>query len=389
MKPSSDRILTTHVGSLPRPESLRDALLHGASHNPDDAFRAQVRAAVEDVVSKQVEAGIDIVSDGEMGKPGFEIYIADRFDGVALESDPVGSAATLPSDLLAHPDAISYARGGVEEAAEEGIERDEAMIRVNDGPISYGHEDRLEEELEIFGAALKGSSARGFLPSSSPLIAPTMRSDHYDNPLELFEALTAAFAVEYRRIVDAGYFVQIDLPEIPAKHWAAPDLPLEHWREGIRAGIGYLNKALEGVDPDMVRVHLCWGNYPGPHDTDLPARDVLDLVYEINASGISIEAANPQHQHEWKVFEELPLPEGKYVMPGVIDVCAMHVEHPEAVAERIERYASVVGKERVVASTDCGFGTSAGRDNIAPSVVWSKLESLAEGASLATARLWS
>jgi len=388
MGPSSERILTTHVGSLPRPPRLRDALVHGASADPDEAFRVLVREAIADVVAKQVEAGIDIVSDGEMGKPGFITYLADRMDGVSFEYNPTGNAP-VPSDLARHPDALAFARRGVDEAAQSGEMREEAMQWVNSGAVAYAHEERLAEELSAFAGALEGTPARGFLPATSPFVAAVMRRDHYADPAELFEALAQAFAVEYRAIVDAGFQVQIDLPEIPAKHWGAPDMPLEQWRALIANGIHYLNAALEGIDPSAVRVHLCWGNYPGPHDTDLPLRDILDLVYDINADGISVEAANSQHQHEWKVFEELPLPEGKYVVPGVIDVCAMHVEHPEVVAQRIERYASVVGRENVVASTDCGFGTSAGRDNLPPSVVWTKLASLAQGARIASARLWA
>jgi 5-methyltetrahydropteroyltriglutamate--homocysteine methyltransferase len=390
MKPGSDRILTTHVGSLPRPDELRRALMRGASHEPDESFRGQVREAVREIVEKQVQAGIDIVSDGEMGKPGFIVYVADRLSGVSFEPNPVGTVPTLPADLLDHPDAIAFARRGVEEAAEEGAMREEAMSFVNSGEVTYAHPDRLNADLEIFTQALEGKGVVGaFVPATSPLIANAMRRDHYSDPAELLGALASALAVEYRAIVDAGLYVQIDLPEIPAKHWGAPDLPLEQWRENVRLGVGYLNRALAGIDPDKARIHLCWGNYPGPHDRDLPIRDILDLAYEINASGISLEAANPQHQHEWKVFEELPLPEGKYLMPGVIDVCAMHVEHPEAVAQRIERYASVVGRENIIASTDCGFGTSAGRDNVPPSVAWAKLASLAEGARLASQRLWS
>lgn len=165
-------------------------------------------------------------------------------------------------------------------------------------------------------------------------------------------------------------------------------MPIDQWREMVRNGIGDLNAALDGVDPERVRVHLCCGNYPGPHDTDMAPREVLDLVYDINASGISLEAANPRHEHKWKVFEELPLPDGKYVIPGVVDVCSIYVKHPEVVAQRIERYASVVGSENVVAGTDCGFGSSAARENVPESVVWSKLESIAQGARLASARLW-
>jgi 5-methyltetrahydropteroyltriglutamate--homocysteine methyltransferase len=390
MKLDIDRIPTTHVGSLPRPDELRSALMHGASHEPDEAFRGQVRAAVDEVVGRQVAAGIDVISDGEMGKPGFIIYVADRLAGVSFEPNPIGTSPTLPADLLEHPDAIAYARRGVEEAAEEGAMREESMAWVNSGPVEYAHPERLAADLEIFRAAVDGEDVVGaFVPASSPFIAAAMRLDHYSDREELYEALARAFAVEYRSIVDAGFYLQIDLPEIPAKHWGAPDLPLDQWREHVRHGIGYLNKALAGIDPERVRVHLCWGNYPGPHDHDLPIRDVLDLVYEIDASGISLEAANPRHEHEWKVFEELPLPEGKYVIPGVIDVCAIHVEHPEVVAQRIERYASVVGRENVVASTDCGFGTSAGRDNLPRSVVWAKLASLAEGARLASQRLWN
>ena len=388
MGPSTDRILTTHVGSLPRPKALRDALMHGASGHPDDAFLEQVSAAVTDVVDKQVAAGIDIVSDGEMGRAGYIIYIADRMAGVTLEPSPVGAAAAIPSDLLAHPDAVEFSRRGIEEAADEGTLREEAIAFVNSGPISYAHPERLETSLRTFSSALEPHGARGFVSAVSPFVGPVMRLDHYGDIGELSAALALTFAVEYRTVVDAGFTLQIDLPEITAKHWAAHEMPIDQWRQIVRAGIGYLNTALDGIDPDRVRVHLCWGNYPGPHDTDMPLREVLDLVYTINASGISLEAANPRHEHEWKVFEELPLPDGKYLIPGVVDVCSTYVEHPEVVAQRIERYASVVGRENVVAGTDCGFGSSAGRENVPESIVWSKLESISQGARLASERLW-
>ncbi len=389
MGPSPDRILTTHVGSLPRPKALRDVLMHGASGRPDEAFLEQVRAAVVDVVERQVRAGIDIVSDGEMGRPGYILYIADRLAGVTLEASAAGTERMIPSDLLAHPDAIEFALTGVEEAAQEGLLRDEVTTIVNSGPVSYGHPERLDASLAMFSAALEPHGARGFVSAVSPFVAGMMRLDHYADRGELLTDLTQAFAVEYRRVVDAGFTLQIDLPEATAKHYAANDMPIDEWRAIVQNGIGYLNTALEGIDPDRVRVHLCWANYPGPHDTDMPLREVLDLVYGINANGIALEAANPRHEHEWKVFEELPLPAGKYVIAGVVDTCSLFVEHPEVVAQRLERYASVVGRENVVAGSDCGFGSSAGRINLPESVVWSKLESIGEGARLASERLWA
>jgi 5-methyltetrahydropteroyltriglutamate--homocysteine methyltransferase len=205
-------------------------------------------------------------------------------------------------------------------------------------------------------------------------------------PAELSETLAAAFAVEYRKIVDAGFRLQIDLPEITAKHWGAPDLPLAQWRDLLAPAWDIC----AGRSPASIRIWSestsAGGTTRGPRDRDLPVGDVVDLVYENDANGISLEAANPRHQHESKVIEALPLPDGKYVIPGVIDTCAMHVEDPEVVAQRIERYASVVGRERIIAGADCGFGTPAGQDNLRPSVVWSKLASLSEGARLASRR---
>jgi 5-methyltetrahydropteroyltriglutamate--homocysteine methyltransferase len=391
MERSTDRILTTHVGSLPRPPELEVILTdpdRGLSRGP--AFDELVRTAIDDTVRKQVAAGIDVVSDGEMGKTGFFLYIADRLSGMQIETSMDGVESMLPPDVKEYPETIDRALPGVTQAIKDGRWLELACVFVNDDPVTYVGSEQLASQLEMFRSALENQPVvEAFVPAASFQIAGMLTTEmtHYKTRDELMEALAAAFAQEYRAIVDAGFVLQIDMPEI-ANRPTNSDIPLEDYRKHVAAYVELLNRALAGIDPERVRVHLCWGNWPGPHHLDGPLTNVLDLVYGISANGISVEAANPRHAHEWKVFEEFPLPEGKFVIPGVIDVCSTHIEHPEAVAQRIVQYANVVGRENVIASTDCGFGTSAGQRNVMPRIAYAKLASLAEGARLATKELW-
>ena len=390
IQPSSSRVLTTHAGSLPRPADVRAVLMRGGDRS-DDAIRQRMREAVAEAVGRQVDSGIDVVSDGETGKVGFILYVADRLAGVSLERTVDGVYSRHgPADLRDYPEALGFAFAGTAISGEQeaGI-REETTMLVNDGPITYTGAAQLAEGLDSLRAALEGRDVEdAFLPAISPSIAAMqMVRRHYESHAELLEALGEALAHEYRAVVDAGFILQVDTPDITGKHVLGFDMSLQAYREQVAVQIDVLNRALRGIDPSRVRIHLCWGNYPGPHHHDLPLRDVIDLAYRVNAAGISVEAANPRHEHEWTVFEEAPLPEGKYVIPGVIDVCSPYIEHPEVVAQRIERYARVVGVENVVAGTDCGFGSTAGRTNVPERIVWAKLSSLAEGAKRAASRL--
>ena len=382
MKRSTDRILTTHTGSLPRPPDLVPMLLGETEATDRDAVRQRVRAAVREAVEKQVAAGIDVVSDGEMGKPGFAHYVADRLTGF---QGPAAPRPFHPRDLLDYPEVERRLMGGEAEA------RPRPPMPTNDGPIAYVGQQHLAADLETLAVSLAGQPvAEAFLPAVSPgSVAMLMGTTHFPHRREFLIALADGLGEEYRTIVDRGFVLQVDCPDLAlGRHVEFADRTVAEFRAVAELHVEALNRALTGIDPDRVRVHVCWGNYPGPHHHDVALRDIIDLVYRINAAGLSIEGANPRHEHEWRVFEEMPLPAGKVLIPGVIDTCTNYIEHPEVVAQRITRYAGVVGREHVIAGTDCGFATMAGRSAVVPGVAYAKLASLAEGARLASAALW-
>jgi 5-methyltetrahydropteroyltriglutamate--homocysteine methyltransferase len=382
MKRSTERILTTHTGSLARPPELLRLLTDRAEGRPADeaVFREQVRSAVREAVRRQAEAGVDVVSDGEMGKAGFANYVMDRMTGFGGEDS---AGLFRPRDLL---DFLEMSRRlfGSQPSTR-------ARRPANDGPISYVGRAELASDLSTFGAALEGVAvAEAFLPAASPgCVVQIMPTTHYGSRREYLFALADALRVEYRAIAEAGYTLQVDCPDIAmGRHVEFGDRPLAEFMANLELHVEALNHALEGIDPERVRVHVCWGNYAGPHHHDVALRDILDAVYRVNANGISVEAANPRHEHEWTVFAEQPPPPGKYVIPGVIDSCTNYIEHPQLVAQRITRYAQVLGRENVVAGTDCGFGTFAGSSTVDPDVAYAKLTSLAQGARIASADLW-
>ncbi len=382
MKRSTQRILTTHTGSLPRPPDLLPILLGETSTAAgDDGARERVRHAVSDAVARQVAAGIDVVSDGEMGKPGFAHYITERLTGFGGQAAP---RPFNPRDLADFPEVAKNLFAS-------GDGRPRPPMPVNDGPMTYDGFDQLDDEIATFTAALAGQPvSEAFLPAVSPgTVAMLMGTTFFDSQRDYLFALADALGEEYRAIVARGFLLQVDCPDLAlGRHVEFADRPLEDFRASAETRVAALNHALSGIDPDRVRVHVCWGNYPGPHHHDVPLADILDIVYALNANGLSVEGANPRHEHEWTVFRAHPLPEDKVLIPGVIDTCINYIEHPEVVAQRIERYAAVVGRERVIAGTDCGFGTMAGRSAVVPDVAYAKLASLAEGARRASARLW-
>ena len=383
MKRSTERILTTHTGSLPRPADLAAALL-GSDGSPSDSnhIRELVRDAVREVVHRQVAAGIDVVSDGEMGKPGFAHYVKDRLTGFQGQAAP---RPFRPRDLLDFPEVARRL------FVADGKELPRPSMPTNDGPIAYIGWDELAADLDTLSAEVENQSvAEAFLPAVSPgCVAMLMGTTHFDSRRDFLYALADALREEYRAIVGRGLLLQIDCPDLAlGRHLEFSDLSMAEFRGAIELHVEALNHALEGIDPDRVRIHVCWGNYPGPHHHDVPLADILEILYQVNANGLSIEGANPRHEHEWAVFEEIPLPADKVLIPGVIDTCTNYIEHPETVAQRIERYARVVGRERVIAGTDCGFATMAGRSAVVPDVAYAKLASLAEGARRASSRLW-
>ena len=384
MKRSSDRILTTHSGSLPRPDSLVHLMVAREQGKPVDAIElaGSVRAAVSDVVRHQVDVGIDVLSDGEMSKIGFANYVKDRLTGFEGESNPV-----VAQDVLDHPDLrVRMFRRN------EGSES-RYFTPACTGPISLSDKDAVHQDIANLKAALalqQSQSTEAFLPAASPgTIAQVMQNHYYPTQEAYLYALADAMRYEYQAIAAAGLLVQLDCPDLAMqRHTRFAEAPLDEFRRQAQQNIEVLNYALSGISPEQVRVHVCWGNYPGPHHRDVPLKDILDLLLTIQGNALSIEAANPRHEHEWKVFEDVRLPGGKVLIPGLIDTCSTYVEHPEVVAQRLVRFAGVVGRENLIAGTDCGFGTFVGAAAVAHSVAWAKLQSLVEGARLASQALW-
>lgn len=383
MKRSTDRILTTHCGSLPRPPELMPLLQdRGFGRKVDAAaFAAAVKAAVKDVVGRQLAAGVDIVSDGEMSKIGFFNYVKDRLTGFTGQS-----GAFMPRDLADYPEAAQRMFGR-EAAGGPSL----ATVRPgNDGGITYTGTDQLEADIANLREAVAGRGVEAFLPAVAPgTVVQNMATTHYPTRTAYLYALADALRVEYRAISGAGLLLQVDCPDLAMdRHAEFADAPIDEFRRHIAEHVEVVNHALAGIDPARVRVHVCWGNYPGPHHRDVALEEIIDIVYRLRADGISVEAANPRHEHEWLVFKDHPLPDGRYLIPGVIDTNSTYIEHPMVVSQRLQRFAGVVGKENLVAGTDCGFGTMA-TGTLVPKVVYAKLVSLAEGARQATAELWS
>jgi 5-methyltetrahydropteroyltriglutamate--homocysteine methyltransferase len=385
MKTSSDRILTTHTGSLPRPQALIDLILRRERGEPIDetAFEAATAAAVDAVVGQQARAGVDVVSDGEMSKPSYATYVRHRVSGI--EPDPraaeKGRDIMVGRDMLAHPDFAARRRNFSDTPFPGCI-----------GPLRYQGSDALGRDI----ARLKATAARAqpvelFMTAPSPgILTRFIINLHYPNEDAYVAALAEVMRTEYRTIVEAGLVLQIDCPDLGScRNNQYRDLSDEAFRRIAARNIDALNAATEGLPADRMRLHICWGNYEGPHDFDLPLTQVIDLVFQARPQAISIEAANPRHDHEWEDLREIDIPDDKILIPGVIDSTTNFVEHPRLVAQRIGRYADLVGRERVIAGVDCGFGTAVRTDPIvADSIVWAKLRALSEGAAIASKRLW-
>ncbi len=380
MRQSTDRILTTHVGSLPRPKDVSDMLFgrEGGAEVDEAAFTAAVARAVTDVVARQKAAGVDIPSDGEMSKISYATYISERLTG--FEGD---SPRRVPADLAAIP---AYAERLARAGGTPAYKRPRCT-----GPIAVRTMQPLEDDLARFGSALAAAGYReGFMNAAAPgVIALFQPNEFYRTQDAYLQALAAAMAPEFRRIAEAGLVLQVDSPDLAlGRHTMYPDLDEDGFVHAVGAHVAALNAALAGIPKDRVRLHLCWGNYEGPHTCDIPLQRILPTVLTINAGALSFEGANPRHAHEWAVFEQPGLPEDLLLIPGVLDSTTNFVEHPDLVAERIVRFAGVVGRERVIAGSDCGFSTFAGFGTVYPDIVWMKLESLAEGARRASAKLW-
>jgi len=380
MKRSNQRILTTHTGSLPRPADLVEMIQarENGEISDDASFNLRVKAAVAETVSRQIEAGLDVVSDGEMGKPSFASYVKNRiagFDGQNPEPRIFTDRAEFP-EWNARSSPISTAL---------------SVRPMCTGPLSWTDKAAVQIDIDNFQSALEGADHEdAFIPSASlGIISEIMHNRYYPSEEAYLYALADVMKEEYQAIAQAGLVLQIDAPDAAmGRHSQFGFQTLSEFRSALAQRIEALNHALEGIPPEQIRFHLCWGNYEGPHHHDVPLRDIVDLVLRVNAGAYSVEAANPRHEHEWRVWEQVKLPDGKVLIPGVIDSTTHFVEHPELVAQRIVRLANLVGKENVIAGTDCGFSTSAGVPRVDQAVMWAKFRTLAEGAKLATRELW-
>ncbi len=380
MRRSTARFLTTHTGSLPRPDDLIRMMFAKEEGVPVDggALAARVRTAVAEVVGAQAQAGIDVLNDGELSKPSYATYVKDRLDGFGGTSQPLQYR-----DLVDFPGMARRVFGDPGRARRK-TPACTGPIRVRDPHAAQVDADNLRAGLGAHAAA------EGFLSAASPgVVSLFFRNDHYPSHEAYLFAIAEAMKHEYEAVARAGFVLQVDCPDLAmGRHIQFAALPLEEFRRMARLHIEALNHALANVPPDQARLHLCWGNYEGPHHYDVPLADIIDVVFTARPDGISFEAANPRHGHEWRVFERVKLPAGKTIIPGVIDSTTNFIEHPELVAERIGRYARLVGRENVIAGTDCGFGTWVGQAAVDPDIVWAKLASLAAGARLASREFW-
>jgi 5-methyltetrahydropteroyltriglutamate--homocysteine methyltransferase len=384
MHTSQSRILTTHVGSLPRSNEVVD-LLERREHEPHAAlpqFGTTMRKAVAAIVKRQVDIGIDAVSDGETSKINYATYVRNRLTGF---SDQGSTEPARP-----HLDLAPFPELRRKMALLTGSRRSKRVACI--GPVEYCGHAALAEDLAHMKAAVAGAApVDAFLNAASPgVVASFLPNRYYPSHEAYIEAVAAAMREEYEAIVAAGFVLQIDCPDLAmSRHTAFQELSEEQFLKRAQFHVEILNGAVANIEPDKLRVHVCWGNYEGPHTHDVALAKILKNILALKAKAFSIEAANPRHDHEWTLWNEFALPDDKILLPGVIDTSTNYVEHPDLVAQRIVRFANVLGRDRVMASTDCGFGTSAGYGKIDPAIAFLKLAALVEGAARASEQLWS
>jgi len=388
MRTSSERILTTHVGSLIRPHALQEIMRAKQARQPYDAaaYESCLKDAVAEVVRRQGQIGIDVVSDGEFGKSiSWAQYALTRLSG--FERRSIKTDAANPFKRGA--DRTKFAEFYEELDEKQAVSTTTEAICT--GPISYVGNDELERDIRNFKTALaKVKVEEAFLPVAAPAsVIPDRKNEYYKNDEELQVAIAAAMRTEYKTIVDAGFIVQLDDARSAVTYdRMVPPGSFADYKRWLETQIEILNHAIEGLPQDRVRYHICWGSWPGPHTSDVPLKDIVDVVLKAKVGAFVIEGANPRHEHEWKVWKDAKLAPGQILIPGVISHATNVVEHPELVAERIVRLANLVGRENVIAGTDCGFAQGPFYRRVHPSIMWAKLEALAEGARLASKELW-
>lgn len=380
MQRSTDRFLTTHTGSLPRPEDLIKAMYAKEEGVPVDAeaLAARVRTAVAELVKKQADAGIDLINDGEMSKPSYATYIKDRLDGFG------GTGNTfIYQDVHEFPMLERRVFG------DPG--RSRRKTPACNAPISVRDKQAPITDADNLKAALAGVTARGgFMSAASPgVVSLFFRNDYYKDFESYIYAIADAMRYEYEVVANAGFVLQIDCPDLGmGRHIQYADLSVPEFRKRAQIHVEALNHALANIPREQLRMHVCWGNYEGPHHRDVPLADIIDIVFSARPNAISFEAANPRHAHEWTLFETVKLPEGKVLIPGVLESKSNFIEHPELIAQRIGRYARLVGRENVIAGSDCGYGTWVGQAAVDPDVVFAKFKAMAEGAAIASKQFW-
>jgi 5-methyltetrahydropteroyltriglutamate--homocysteine methyltransferase len=378
---STDRFLTTHTGSLPRPDDLIRMMYAKEEGVPVDpvALGARVRDAVAEVVKKQADAGVDLINDGELSKPSYATYVKDRLSGFG------GTGNTFVYQDLDDFPKLRQKVFGDPGRSRRKTPACNAPISVRDPQAAVTDADNLKSAL---GAV---TSRGGFMSAASPgVVAVFFRNDHYKSDEEYLYAIAEAMRAEYEAVAKAGFVLQIDCPDLAmGRHIKYHDADLKTFRKAAEMNVAALNHAVANIPVDQLRMHVCWGNYEGPHHCDVPLADVIDIVFKAKPAAISFEAANPRHAHEWTLFESVKLPDGKVLIPGVIESKANFIEHPELIAQRIARYAKLVGRENVMAGNDCGYGTWVGQAAVDPDVVWAKLAALAEGARIASKQFWN
>ena len=385
---STERILVTHTGSLPRPRDLIEVILaenEGRAVDPAD-YEDKLRRAVHDMVRRQMDLGVDIVDDGELSKRGFAVYAHQRLDGLS----PTGRVRVSPWDNSRESEAFPEFYAGSNPVPGNKPNPSNMQMACT-GPLAYKAQERLATDLDNLKAAAAAAGAvEAFVPAISPCdVAGNVENEYYKNDEEFLFAIADALRVEYQAIVDAGFLLQIDDPRLINYYVKSPDLSVAQCRAWAEGQVEGINHALRDIPEDRVRYHTCYGINMGPRVHDMEMKDYIDIVLKIRAGAFSFEASNPRHEHEWRIWEDVKLPAGKLVIPGVITQSSVVVEHPELIAQRLERFAGLVGRENVIAGSDCGFGTQALEvPEIHPAIVWAKFQAMSEGARLASERLW-